>query len=191
MKEEKHKHDKLINAAANLSTEMSAMNVDTINEVAPKAEEAEAQLTTKQKAAADGVRYIEPKKKLQAFGTLKAEWKKKRDHDWEYVLGMFQSEVINGRSSSEPKSFWHCKWPGDSDCWWEIPVNVPVYVPRMIAFYLSGEKDVDTGMESMKYHTFDYVERPTPYWKPDDFTHQFAPTGTHYRGRFVPIGVFS
>jgi len=183
------KQKELIREVAELSTEMSKMNVDKINEIAPQAQETEVPLTAKQRAQAEGARYIEPKKKLQAFGTFKEEWRRKYNYDWEYVRGMFQSEVINGRSSTEPKCFWFSKWPGDPDCYWEIPVNVPVYVPRMIAYYLSGEKDTDTGMESMKYHTFDYIERPTPYWKSDEFTHQFAPTGTHYRGRFVPIGV--
>ncbi len=185
------KQKEFIREIANISTEMSELTVDKINEVAPKPEEVEVKLTTKQIAAAENIRYIEPKKRLQAFGELKSEWKKKRDHDWQYVKGMFQSEVINGMSSGEDKCFWFSKWPGDPDCLWEIPVNIPVYVPRMIAYYLSGEKDLDTGLESMKYHTFNYIERPTNSLRSNEFMHQFSVTGTHYRGRFVPLGVFA
>jgi hypothetical protein len=187
----KNDTQKLIKEVAEIAPEMSALTVDKISKTAPKAEEAELKMTAKQKAEMEGAQWITPKKQLQAFGTLKNEWRRAREHDWEYVKGMFQPEVINGRSTSEPKCFWFSKWPGDPDCLWEVPVSVPVYLPRMIAYYLSGEKDPLTGMESMKYHTFDYIERPTTYWKADTFTHQFTPTNTHYRGRFVPIGAFS
>ncbi len=183
--------EKLVQEVAGLQSEMSSLTLDKVNEIAPKAEEVEVKVSMKDKAKAEGAKYIEPKKTLPPVGTLKPEWKKKRDYDWQYVKGMFQPDTSSGRATNEPKSFWFSKWAGDPDCWWEIPVNTPVYVPRMIAYYLSGEKDEDTGMESMKYHSFDYVQRPEPYWRTDDFTHQFSPTATHYRGRFVPMGVFS
>ncbi len=187
----KKENEKLVREVAGLQSEMSSLTMDKVAETAPKAEEAELKMTTKQKAELEGIRYITPKKQLQAFGVLKPEWKKFRDYDWQYVKGIFQGESINGRPSMEPKTFWFCKWAADPDCLWEVPVGVPVYLPRMVAYYLSGEKDEHTGMESMKYHTFDYLQRPTAHWRNDDFTHQFSPTNTVYRGRFVAIGSFS
>lgn len=187
----KKETEKLVRETASMSSSMSALTVDKINEIAPDAPDAEVRLSTKERAALEKVRYLEPTKVLQAIGKLKPEWKKIRDYDWEYVKGMFQGEVVNGVQSLEPKKFWFAKWPGDQDSYWEVPVGVPVYLPRMIAIYLAGERDKDTGMESMKYHTFDYLQRPEAYWKKDDFTHQFSAVSTVYRGRFVPMGVFS
>lgn len=187
----KKETEKLVRETASMSSGMSTLTVDKVNEIAPEAAETEIKLSVKERAKLENIRYIEPKRVLQAIGKLKPEWKKIRDYDWEYVKGMFQGEVINGVTSLEPKSFWFAKWPGDQDTFWEIPVGVPVYVPRMIAIYLSGEREKDTGMESMKYHTFDYLQRPESHLRKDDFTHQFSPVSTVYRGRFVPMGVFS
>jgi hypothetical protein len=184
---------KLVKDIANLSADLSTLTQDKVNETAPKSEEyAEAKLTAKQIAARDGVRYIEPKKKLPAGNNekLKPEWRSKRDRDWEYVLGIFHGEIVNNAPSREPKSFWYKKWAEDAFCWWEIPVEEPVYLPRMIALHLAGQKDEDTGIECMKYHTFDYKEAPVAYQRPDSFQYQFSTISTNYRGRFVPIGAF-
>lgn len=180
----------LVKNVASMNASMTELTMDKISEKAPDAEPSEIKLSTREIAKSEGCLYIEPKRKLPAIGALKPEWKSRHARDWEYVKGMFQSEVVNGHSSREPKKFWFAKWGGDPDCLWEVPVNTPVYLPRMIAHYLSGMKDEDTGLESMKFHTFDYVERPQQIQRPDEYTHEFQVTGTHYRGRFVPLGVF-
>ena len=188
----KKETEDLIKKTVHMTESMSTMTVDNINESAPEATITEdPQKLLKEVALKENAIWLKPKRTLQASGKLPEKWKKLHAHDWEYVCGSFQPEVTGGRPSNEPKTFWFSKWPGDMDCLWEVPVNRKVYLPRMIALYLSGEKDPHTGMESMKYHSFDYIQRPEPYWKTDDFTHQFSSTGTHYRGRFVPIGVFS
>ncbi|CAB4126523.1 hypothetical protein UFOVP80_22 [uncultured Caudovirales phage] len=192
MKKEKEIKEQveMVKEVAAIQSEMSSLTTDKISETAPEAKDEYDVSEVKKKAEKENAIFIEPKIRMQAFGKLKPDWKKKRDYDWEYVKGSFQPEIVNGRPSMEPRKFWHCKWPGDQDCFWDIPVDRPVYVPRMIAKLLSGEKEDDTGIEAMKFHTFDYMERPTPYWKPDQFTHQFQPTGTNYRGRFVQIGAY-
>jgi hypothetical protein len=91
---------------------------------------------------------------------------------------MYENYVING----EPVTFGLCVYAGDADYLWEIPANVPVYVPRMVAKHLE---------EVQKYHTFTYLENPMNNLRPDDFTHQFRVDGTHYRGKFRAIGAFS
>lgn len=168
---------------------MNALTQDKISETAPKEVEVapQVEISLKEIARREGIPYIEPIRKFQAFGTLKPEWKAKRDHDWQYVKGMWENEIIKG----EGIKFTFSKWPGDPDCMWEIPANKPVYVPRMIAKLLSGEKDEDTGYEVLKYHSFDHVQKSEQYWQKDEFTHQFCATGTYSRGRFRAIGAFS
>lgn len=160
--------------------DLNALTTDKINELAPQVEETEplVQLTMKEKAALENCRYIEPKRKLQAFGKLPEKLRAEHKHAWEYVRGIFENYIVN----TEPLTFWLCLYPGDPDCMWEIPPNVPVYVPRHVAKHLE---------EIMKYHTFNYVQKPESKWRPGDFTETFTPVGTHYRGKFRPIGAFA
>ena len=185
----KETHKKLVNEVVEIHKDMNELSVDKINETAPQAVEKEQQVKVnyKELAAREGIQYIEPIRKFLPFGTLPEKWKKFRDHDWEYVKGVFENEVSRG----EPIKFTFCKWPGDPDCTWEVPSNRPVYVPRMIAKLLSGEKDEHTGMQAMQYHSFNHIEKTPQIWQKDDFTHQFVVTGTHTRGKFRAIGAFS
>lgn len=168
----------LVKSTINMQTELSALTVDKIAET-PKTEvEPQTKLTTKQIAANENIQYIEPRKRIKGIGTLPEKLKKQHDHDWEYVKGIAENYEVVG----EPICFWLSLYPGDPDCLWEIPVNRPVYVPRMIAKHLESV---------MEYHSFNYIEKPTTQWKTDEFTHNFAPSATHYRGKFRPIGAFS
>lgn len=182
------KQVELVESLINVQADMNALTVDKINETAPKAVEVEAQvqLSAKDIARMEGVPYIEPYRKLAAFGKLPDKWKAKHARDWEYVKGIFENEVSKGESIKLTFS----KWPGDPDCMWEIPANKPCYVPRMIAKLLSGERDEDTGMESMNYHSFSHIEKAPQAWQKDDFTTQFVATGTYSRGKFRAIGAF-
>lgn len=172
----------LVKKVAHMGEQMSGMTVDRINELAPEAEVDEVRMTAKQKAEMEGVRYIEPKRRLQGFGTLPEKLKKEHARAWEYVLGIYENYVVNG----EPVEFWYCQYPGDPDCLWSVPANVPVYVPRMIAKHLE---------ECQKYHSFAKLEGstdPRPMASNEvEAMRWFTPSGTHYRGKFRAIGQFS
>lgn len=178
----------IVNEVTGLQKDLNELNVDKINETAPKQEEKEpeVQFSKKELAKMEGVPYIEPVRKLQAIGTLPEKWRKERDRDWEYVKGIFENEVYRG----EPIRFSFSKWPGDPDCVWEVPANRPVYVPRMIAKHLSGEIDELTGIKCMEYHSFNHLEKNPQMWQKDDYTHQFTVTGTYSRGKFRALGAF-
>lgn len=171
-----------IQEVAGLQQEMSTLTVDAIDEMAPKATEtAPPALTLKERARLEGVLYIEPKRRLTPAGKdEKMPDKLKAEHAraWEYVKGIFENYVVNG----EPVTFSLKLYPTDPDYLWEIPADILVYVPRMVASHLE---------ERMKFHTFNYVEKPNTIWRTDDFTHHFRPTGTHYRGKFRPVGAFA
>jgi hypothetical protein len=181
--------DKAVKEVMSLHKDMNEMTVDKVNDTAPSAKECEQQtkLSAREIASNENVKYIEPIRKLQPFGHLPEKWKKDHAHDWEYVKGIFENEVSRG----EPIRFTFSKWPGDPDCIWEIPSNVPVYVPRMIAKHLSGEKDEKTGMQAMQYHTFEHIQKAESQLRKDDMTHQFSVTGTISRGKFRALGAFS
>jgi hypothetical protein len=183
--------EKLVKTLLENQEQMNALTVDKVAELAPApVETVDVKALMREKAKQEGALFLEPKRKLQSVGKLAEKDRKMHAHDWEYVCGIFQPEVTGSRPSTEPYEFWFAKWPGDPDCLWSIPVNRKVYVPRMIALHLSGEKETFTGIETMKYHTFDYLQKPESHWRPDDFTHQFSPITTIYRGRFIAAGAF-
>lgn len=183
------RQEQTVKDVLNLHKEMNELSVDKINEMAPQVQdkEPEVKLSMKEIARMEGVPYIEPIRKLKAIGSLPEKWRKQHARDWEYVKGIFENEVSRG----EPIEFSFCKWPGDPDCIWRVPSNTPVYVPRMIAKHLSGEKDEVTGMQAMQYHQFDHIQKVDSQMRKDDFTHQFAVIGTTSRGKFRAIGAFS
>ena len=183
---DKNQDKAAVNAVLEVHKDMAELTVDKINDIAPPEAEKEIKISLKEIARLEGIQYIEPIRKLQPFGILPEKWKSKHAHDWEYVKGMFDNEVAKG----EPFRFTFSKWPGDPDCMWEIPANRPVYVPRMIAKLLSGEKDEDTGAQAMNYHQFQHIEKAPQIWQKDDFTSQFTVTGTLSRGKFRAIGAF-
>ena len=173
------KEAKAVTAVVEMQKDLNTLTQDKVNEMAPQAVEVQPQVESlKAIALREGVPYIEPKRRLGAFGKLPEKLKSQHAHDWQYVKGICENYIVNG----EPVKFWLSLYPGDPDCLWEIPVNRPVYVPRMVAKHLE---------EVMKYHKYGYVEKPETHQRVDDFQQQFMPTETHYRGKFRPIGAFS
>jgi hypothetical protein len=174
----KRKDAEAVKDVLKLQEQMNAMSVDKINDIAPKVEDAPVEMSMKERASLENALYIEPKRTLKAFGTLPEKLKKEHAHAWEYVKGMFENYIVN----TEHLTFWLCLYPGDPDCLWEIPPNRPVYVPRHVAKHLE---------EIMKYHTFDFIQKPESKWRPGDQMESFSPVGTHYRGKFRAIGAFA
>lgn len=168
----------LVKSTIDLQENMNSLSQDKVNEMAPKPDiDEKPQLSLKEKARLANAVFIEPIRKLTPFGKLPDSLKKEHAYDWEYVTGIFENVIING----EPLRFWYSKYPGDPDCLWEIPCNKPLYLPRMIAKHLE---------EGLKYHTFTYREIPQERQRPDEFTHEFIPTGTHYRGKMRAVDSF-
>lgn len=120
---------------------------------------------------------IEPAKKFKAVGVLSDKFKKDHDHDWEYVEGIYENMLEPGVGAE----FWFCKYPGDPDCFWKIPANIPVSIPRMIAKHLESTDC---------YHKFGYVDKPPQLWTPDEFTSTFTVTSKHFRSKFRSMGAF-
>lgn len=171
--------ESLVEQTVAVQDNLKSMTVDEINAQAPKAEVVPQEISLKERAKLEGVRYIEPKRRLSPpLGKLPEKLKAKHAHDWEYVKGIYENYIVIG----EPITFSLCMYPGDADYMWEIPANVPVYVPRMIAKHLE---------EVQAYHTFNYIEKSSNDWLVNEETHQFKVTGTHYRGKFRPIGAFA
>lgn len=174
----KRKDMEAVESVIKMQEDLATLTIDKINEIAPEADPKPVELSDRERAALENALYIEPKRKLKAFGTLPEKLKREHQHAWEYVKGMFENYIVN----NEPLTFWLSLYPGDPDCLWEIPPNRPVYIPRHVAKHLE---------EVMKYHSFDFLEKPKERWRPGDQMENFAPVSTHYRGKFRAIGAFA
>ena len=179
----KKEHEKLVKQTVGVQESLNKLTVDEINAIAPKNEPEIQQKSLEEIAKDERVLYIKPKRRLSpplgSLDNLKNSEQAKKEHAraWEYVKGIYENIAIPG----EALQFSLCLFPGDPDYLWEIPTNVPVYVPRMVANHLE---------EAQKYHTFDYVQQPEQKWSKDHFTHEFQATGVTYRGKFRPLGAF-
>jgi hypothetical protein len=180
----KNETAKLAQSVVETQAQMSTLTVDKVNELAGKSEEPTPQEESLENLAkSEGCPYIKPLRRLSPpLGTLPDKLKAEHKRAWEYVKGIYENYVING----EPIKFSLCLYPGDADYMWEIPTNIPVYVPRMVAKHLE---------ECQKYHTFSQLAataEPVAMHSGDvESMRWFRPTGTHYRGKFRPIGAFS
>jgi hypothetical protein len=168
---------KLAKATASFQEDLKKLSVDEINNI--EVSEPEIEITMEMKCKQDGTRYIKPRRRLSPpIGKVPDKQKKEHERAWEYVIGMYQNIAVDG----EPLRFSLCLYPGDADYEWEIPANVPVAVPRMVAKHLE---------EAQKYHNFAYLENASTHLQKDGFTHSFGVSGVNYRGKFRAIGAFA
>lgn len=167
-----------VKATVSLKKDLDKLTVDEVNKT--KDEEPEIQEESlENRCKREGVRYIKPKRRLSApLGTLPEKLKRQHKHDWEYVKGIYENFAIPG----EAITFSLCLYPGDADYLWEVPANIPVAVPRLVAKHLE---------EVQRHHQFGHREKPSALLSPDNFMHEFQVTGTTYRGKFRPIGAFA
>ena len=172
------KKEDLIQDVNTLTESMDKLTMDNVAETPVSEPEIQTKLSNKELAEQMKLRYIEPKRKLAAFGKLPDKLRKEHQHDWEYVKGIYENIEDIGSSIQ----FWYSKYPGDPDCLWDIPANVPVFVPRMIAKHLES---------AQTYHKFEYKEVPRANMNPGEFTHEFQPSLTIHRGKFRPIEAFA
>lgn len=183
----KKETEKLVEGSLAVQENLNRMTVDEINRTAPLVEPTPQAESLEEIAKREGCLYIKPKRRLNPpLGSLdncKNPEKIKKEHAraWEYVKGIYENYVISG----EAITFSLCLFPGDADYLWEIPCNRVVYVPRMVAQHLE---------EVQKYHTFSQLattSEPSPMSMGDvDGMRWFRASGTHYRGKFRPVGAF-
>lgn len=174
----KDSQESLVKQTVKFHNDLQELTPDNVAARAPVVEPEPQEMSLKSRAAMEGVFYVEPKKRLPAVGKLPERLQAEHKRDWEYVKGIYENYTNIGENAS----FWFCKYPGDPDCLWEIPANKPVYIPRMIARHLE---------EAQKYHTFTHAPRSPDRIRKDDHMEDFTVTGTHYRGKFRPIGAFA
>jgi hypothetical protein len=82
------------------------------------------------------------------------KWKPLHEKDWEYVKCIVENNELIG----EKVPAWTSKWGCDPAHYWEVPVNRPVMIPRLLAEQLSKCKyhrlKMEGGLESAQESNF-------------------------------------
>jgi hypothetical protein len=155
--------------------------VNDMNAAMEKTEEKEAEKTSKvtefKKKFPDAI-YIEPKTRIPTQGIRVPELDKQKDYLNEYVVGIFESQIISGNLA-----FFLTGLPGDDYCQWVIPINKAIGIPRFVAKHLSQ----NLGWKEMKPLGRD--NQPKDYYDEDMMT-PFTQFEYKKRGHFHPINAY-
>lgn len=77
--------------------------------------------------------YIKWERSIACKEAPNPKFQQERDYMWEYVRIVAENHEIIGESIE----MWTKQYPGDAYHFWRIPVNKPVWVPRLVAERLS------------------------------------------------------
>lgn len=156
--------------------------VNEMNEAMARTPEREAEKVCKisefKKKFPDAT-YLEPAVKIPTAGNRHPEWEKQREHLHEYVVGIFESQMIQGKLE-----FFLTGLPGDDYCKWVIPVNKAIGIPRFVARHL--EKGL--GWKEMKPLGRDNI--PKDYYE-EEMMEPFSKFEFKKRGHFHPLNSYS
>lgn len=113
--------------------DLSSLTPDRLS-LAPLTETTPQTLMSSRQVQMLDPRYIKPSRSQTPNGKPKASQNALRDKAWEYVNCMVENKEVPG----ETACFW-LKPPisGEFCYYWEVPVNIPVQLPRFVADHLS------------------------------------------------------
>ena len=122
--------------------------------------------------------YIKPATEIPTGGVRHSEMEKQREYLHEYVIGVFESQMIMGALD-----FFLTGLPGDPYCRWKIPVNKTIGVPRFVAKHLS------TNLAWKEMKPMSRSQEPQPFSE-DDMMAPFGNFESKRRGTFHPINAY-
>lgn len=168
--------EKIVRRTEEIADAVHAMNA-AMERTPEKEIEKTSKVTEFKKKFPDAV-YLEPAVRIPTGGIKHPEMEKQRDYMHEYVVGIFESQIIQGKLEMFLTGL-----PGDDYCKWVIPVNKPVGVPRFVAQHLSKQ----LAWKEMKPLGRDNM--PKDYWEEEMMT-PFAQFEYKRRGTFHPINSY-
>lgn len=108
-------------------------NFDPFSTNAPKLEQEEqTKLSNREVKNADAP-YIKPLRSINSKEKFDEKYRKDWEKAWEYIKCVVENHEVVG----EAVELWTKRFAGDPAHFWKIPVNKPVYIPRLLAEQLS------------------------------------------------------
>lgn len=162
-------------------TEEIAEAVAGMNEAMKRAKETTEEKTLKisefKKKFPDAT-FIEPAVRIPTGGIPHPEMEKQRAYLHEYVVGVFESQLVGGMLD-----FFLTGLPSDDYCRWKIPVNKPVGIPRYVAKHLSEK------LAWKEMMPLGRDNEPQSFYE-EQMMAPFAKFITKRRGTFHPINAY-
>lgn len=153
-------------------------DMNTAMQKTPEKEQEKLTKITEFKKKFPDALYLEPKTRIPTGGIKHPEKEKQRDYLTEYVVGVFESQMIFGKLD-----FFLTGLPGDDYCQWSVPVNKAVGVPRFVAQHLAK----GLGWKEMKPLGRDNM--PKDYYE-EEMMEPFSRFEYKKRGHFHPINSY-
>ena len=168
--------EKIVRNAEEISNAVNGMNAAM--EKTPEREVEKTSRITEFKKKFPDATYLEPKTRIPTSGTRHPEWEKQRDYLHEYVVGVFESQMIVGKIE-----FWLTGLPGDDYCLWSIPCNKTVGIPRFVGKHLS------TNLSWKEMKPLGRGNEPQSFYE-DEMMNPFGNFETKRRGTFHPVNAY-
>ena len=113
-------------------TDMKAVNVDPNNRDSFEGEP-QTKLSNREAQKMDAP-YIKPIRAINSKEPFNEKYRKDWEYKWQYVKCIVENKEIIG----EEVETWTKKFAGDPAHFWKVPVNKPVYIPRLLAEQLAS-----------------------------------------------------
>lgn len=116
-----------------MSEQMKSLNVDDIQTAPIKEEDPQTKISKKAIDDLDAPK-IRPSKTFAPIDKPRPEHDSLRKRAWEYVKVIAENKEVIGETI---QSWYKPPISGEACHFWEVPVNTPVYIPRMLAEHLA------------------------------------------------------
>lgn len=126
---EMRKAEDQINAFEN---QVKEMTMDRMNAAPLEEKDPQTKLSNREAQKADAA-YLKPVKSINSRERFNEKFRKAHEKAWEYIKCVVENNEIIG----ETIECWTKKFPGDPAHFWKVPVNKPIYIPKLLADQLS------------------------------------------------------
>ncbi len=122
------------------------MTLDKMSLAPERPQEEQTKMSGREQKAYDAP-YIKPVRSINSKERFNEAYREEHKRAWEYVKVICENFEIIG----EQIEMWTKKFAGDAADFWKIPVNKPIYVPRLVAKQIAA----------CKYHRITMEEKVT------------------------------
>jgi hypothetical protein len=132
--------------------QVKEMTLDRMNTAPDKEREPQTKLSSGEVKRMDAP-YIKPVRSISSREQFNEKYRADHTRAWEYIKCIVENNEIIG----EDVECWTKKFAGDPAHFWKIPVNKPVYIPRLLAKQISDCKYHRLRMEDTQMSGADHA----------------------------------
>lgn len=113
-------------------SQVKDMTMDRMNAAPVEEKDPQTKMSNREVNKSDAP-YIKPVRSINSKEPFNEKYRKEHTKAWEYIKCIAENNEIIG----EAIECWTKKFAGDPAHLWKIPVNKPVYIPRLVAKQIS------------------------------------------------------